>query len=45
VGSKGLQENKIEIKDRKSGEIQKVDVAKLGDYLWDLHQAELALEQ
>jgi prolyl-tRNA synthetase len=45
VGPRGLQENKIEIKDRKSGEVQKIDLDKLGDYLWDLHQAELALEQ
>jgi prolyl-tRNA synthetase len=43
VGPKGLQENKIEVKDRKSGELQKVDLGKLGDYLWDLHQAESAL--
>jgi prolyl-tRNA synthetase len=45
VGPKGLQENKIEIKDRKSGELQKIDLEKLGDYLSDLHQAELALER
>jgi prolyl-tRNA synthetase len=43
VGPKGLQENKIEIKDRKSGELQKIDLEKLGDYLWDLHQAEMEM--
>jgi prolyl-tRNA synthetase len=43
VGSKGLQENKIEIKDRQSGEIEKIDLDKIGDYLGDLHQAEMAL--
>jgi prolyl-tRNA synthetase len=43
VGAKGLKENKIEIKGRQSGELQKVDLDKLGDYLWDLHQAELTL--
>jgi len=42
VGAKGLKDGLIEVKERKSGQVEKIPVDKAVDYVADLHQAELA---
>jgi prolyl-tRNA synthetase len=41
VGAKGLKDGIVEVKSRKTGEVQRIKVDEILDYLTDLHKAEL----
>lgn len=42
VGAKGLKDEVVEVKDRKSGDTEKISIEKIVDYLLDLHRAEIS---